>query len=89
LVSGKAGQAPTARHDTVDLNGKLTLQHPSRQHHIGLGRRHAGKTVLMLVHDLYVRIITTNGTPLRDFQLDPTRDYQPQPKKVNDVPRHL
>ena len=40
-------------------------------------------TVLMLVHDLRVRIITTNGTPLRDFQLDPTRDYQPQ-QNVND-----
>ena len=68
------------RHDTIDSNGKLTLRHNSQLHHIGMGRRHAGKTVLMLVHDLHVRIITTSGTMLRDFQLDPTRDYQPQPK---------
>jgi transposase InsO family protein len=67
------------RHDRIDTNGKLTLRHNSRLHHIGLGRRHAGTTVLILVHDLHVRIITTSGTPLRDFQL-PNKDYQPQPQ---------
>jgi transposase InsO family protein len=29
------------RHDKIDTNGKLTLRHNSRLHHIGLGRRHA------------------------------------------------
>jgi transposase InsO family protein len=66
------------RHDKIDSNGKLTLRHNSRLHHIGLGRRHAATPVLVLVHDLHVRIITTSGRPLRDFQLDPTKDYQPQ-----------
>ncbi len=68
------------RHDTVDACGKLTLRHNSRLHHIGIGRRHAGKRVLILVKDLHVRIATTDGEALRDFQLDPTRNYQPQPK---------
>ena len=68
------------RHDKIDSNGKLTLRHNSRLHHIGLGRRHAGKTVLILVHDLHVRIITTSGALLRDFQLNPDKDYQPQPQ---------
>ncbi len=68
------------RHDTVDSFGKLTLRHHSRLHHIGIGRRHAGKHVLILIKDRHVRITTTNGEPLRDFQLDPTRNYQPQPK---------
>ena len=68
------------RHDKIDSNGKLTLRHNSRLHHIGMGRRHAGTPVLILVHDRHVRIITTSGRPLRDFQLDPTRDYQPQSK---------
>jgi len=68
------------RHDTIDTNGKLTLRYNSRLHHIGIGRRHAGKTVLILAHDKHIRIITTSGTLLRDFQLDPTRDYQPQPR---------
>ena len=68
------------RHDTVDSCGKLTLRHNSRLHHIGIGRRHARRRVLILIKDLHVRITTTDGEPLRDFELDPTRDYQPQPK---------
>jgi transposase InsO family protein len=68
------------RHDTVDAGGKLTLRHGSRLHHIGIGRRHRGRPVLVLAKDLHVRIATTDGEVLRDFELDPTRDYQPQPK---------
>jgi transposase InsO family protein len=68
------------RHDVVDTFGKLTLRHNSRLHHIGIGRRHAGRPVLILVHDLHVRITTSDGHVLRDFTLDPTRDYQPNPR---------
>jgi len=68
------------RHDIVDQFGKLTLRYGSRLHHIGIGRRHARTPVLVLVKDLHVRITTDAGEVLRDFQLDPTRDYQPQPK---------
>jgi transposase InsO family protein len=66
------------RHDKIDSDGKLTLRHNSRLHHIGIGRRHAGTPVLLLVHDLHVRVLTSSGHLLRDLQLDPTRDYQPQ-----------
>jgi transposase InsO family protein len=65
------------RHDKIDRDGKLTLRHGSRLHHIGIGAAHRDTTVLILVHDLHVRVITTTGQLLRDFQLDPTRDYQP------------
>jgi hypothetical protein len=65
-------------HDKINTNGTLTLRHNSRLHHIGLGRRHAGTTVLVLVHDLHIRVLTTSGRPLGDLTLDPTRDYQPQ-----------
>ena len=68
------------RHDTIDATGKLTLRHGSRLHHIGIGRRHRGRPVLILVKDLHVRVTTTDGQLLHDFELDPTRDYQPQPK---------
>jgi transposase InsO family protein len=68
------------RHDTIDANGKLTLRHNSRLHHIGIGRRHAHRPVLILVKDLHVRVTTTDGQLLRDFTLDPNRDYQAQPK---------
>ena len=68
------------RHDRIDTDGKLTLRHNSRLHHIGMGRRHAGTHVLILVHDLHIRVSTTDGHLLREFQLDPTKDYQPQTK---------
>jgi len=66
------------RHDRIDICGKLTLRHNSRLHHLGVGRRHAGTNVLILVHDLHVRILNTDGELLRELQLDPTKDYQPQ-----------
>ena len=77
------------RHDRIDSNGKLTLRHNSRLHHIGMGRRYAGTNVLILVHDLHIRITTTDGQLLRELHLDPTKDYQPTSQTVNDVPRHM
>ncbi len=68
------------RHDRIDSCGKLTLRHNSRLHHIGIGRRHAGTNVLVLVHDLHIRIVNTDGELLRELQLNPTKDYQPQAK---------
>jgi len=58
----------------------LTERDGAKLHHIGIGRRHKGRHVLVLVKDRHVRITTTDGELLRDFQLDPSRDYQPQPK---------
>jgi transposase InsO family protein len=68
------------RHDRIDSNGKLTVRHNSRLHHIGMGRRHAGTNVLILIHELHIRVVTTDGHLLRELQLDPTKDYQPQTK---------
>jgi hypothetical protein len=66
------------RHDKVDPSGVITLRHNSRLHHIGLGRRHAGTRVLVLVADLHIRVLTQDGRLLRALTLDPARDYQPQ-----------
>jgi transposase InsO family protein len=68
------------RQDRIDPSGVITLRHNSRLHHIGLGRHHAGTHVLVLIRDLHIRVLNTNGTLLRELQLDPTQDYQPQPK---------
>jgi transposase InsO family protein len=68
------------RHDKVDHTGVITLRHNSHLHHIGLGRRHAGIRVLVLVADLDVRVLAEDGQLLRALTLDPSRDYQPQPK---------
>jgi len=43
-------------------------------------RRYAGTNVLLLIHDLHIRVLTTDGRLLRELQLDPTKDYQPQTK---------
>jgi transposase InsO family protein len=64
------------RHDRIDPSGVITLRYNSRLHHIGLGRRHAGTRVLVLVADLDVRVLTEDGALLRELVLDPTRDYQ-------------
>jgi hypothetical protein len=58
----------------------FTLRHNSRLHHIGVGRRHAGTRILVLVHDLHIRVLTEDGELLRELVLNPAQDYQPQPK---------
>jgi transposase InsO family protein len=66
------------RTDRVDANGKLTLRSGGKLHHIGIGRTHARTRVLMLIHDLHIRVINAaTGELLRELTLDPARDYQP------------
>jgi transposase InsO family protein len=66
------------RYDQVDHHGVVTLRYDSRLLHIGLGARHRGKPIVLLVADRDVRIVTENGELLRQLVLDPTRDYQRQ-----------
>jgi transposase InsO family protein len=66
------------RKDRVDRDGKLTIRHNSRLHHIGIGHHHAGLRVLMLIRELDIRIIAEDtGQLIRELTLDPSRDYQP------------
>ena len=83
------------RQDRVHAGGVITLRHNSKLHHIGLGRRHAGARVLVLVHDLDIRVLDQAGEPIRELTPDPTRNYQSNPDRercpgtsVHDVPRH-
>jgi transposase InsO family protein len=68
------------RQDRVCDSGTITLRYDSRLHHIGLGRRHAGHPLLVLAHDRHIRVLTETGQLIRDLTLDPSRNYQPQPK---------
>jgi len=71
------------RIDRVDRFGKLTLRHAGRLRHIGIGRAHTGKHVLMLIHDTDVTISDTGtGEIIRQLTIDPTRDYQPRQRKT-------
>lgn len=70
------------RRDRIDDSGVVTLRHAGRLHHIGVGRAHARTHVLLLAHDLHVRVIdATTGELLRELTLNPDKDYQPQPPK--------
>ena len=76
------------RHDRVDNAGRVTLRHDGRLHHIGLGYEYARTRVVMLIADLYIRVVdAATGELLRDLVLDPTRDYQPLGRKPGPQPR--
>ena len=70
------------RHDRVDNAGKVTLRHHGRLFHIGIGRPHASTPIILLIHNLDIRIIhAATGELLRQLTLDPTRTYQPTGNK--------
>jgi transposase InsO family protein len=78
------------RHDRIDADGKVTLRVNGRLHHLGIGRTHARTPVLLLVHDLHVRVVdAATGELLRELAIDPARDYQPihPPKAETASPR--
>ncbi|WP_163807339.1 IS481 family transposase [Mycolicibacterium anyangense] len=66
------------RTDRIHPSGVITLRVNGRLHHIGIGRHHYRTRVLILAQDHHITIINAaTGELLRDFTLDPTRDYQP------------
>jgi hypothetical protein len=66
------------RRDRIDSGGNVTLRYQSRLRHLGVGRRHAGTRVLVLVADRDVRVINEDGELLATFTINPAKDYQPQ-----------
>jgi transposase InsO family protein len=74
--------APAADHrvrrDRVDKAGKVTLRHDGKLFHIGIGRTLAGTPIILLVHDLDIRVIhAATGEVIRQLTLNPERQYQP------------
>jgi transposase InsO family protein len=66
------------RHDRVDKAGSVTIRHNGRLHHIGVGRTYEGTSVILLVHDLQIRVVNAiTGELIRDLTLNPHIDYQP------------
>jgi hypothetical protein len=45
-----------------------------------MGHPRRGTQILVLVHDLNIRVLNKHGELLRELTLDPTRDYQPLPR---------
>jgi hypothetical protein len=69
------GAGVRVRQNRIDKNGKVTLRHRTRLHHVGVGHAHNGKRVILLVEGLDVKV---DGEVLWHFTLDPSRDYLPQ-----------
>ena len=81
--------AHPCRHDVIDSEGKVTLRHSGRLHHIGVGRTHARTPVIMLVQDLDIRVVhAATGELLRALTLDPSRSYQPTGRQPGSPPRN-
>jgi len=75
--STQAEPQPRVRRDVIDSDGKLTLRHNGRLHHIGVGRTHARTPILMLINGCDIRIIhATTGEIIRELILNPAVDYQ-------------
>jgi transposase InsO family protein len=76
------------RRDKIDKAGSVTLRVAGRLRHIGVGRTYARTHVILLVHDLHVRIVdATTGELLRDLIIDPRRDYQPTGRPPGPTPK--
>lgn len=76
------------RRIVVDQFGKLTLRHAGQLRHIGIGRGHVRKHVLMLIHDADVTISdATTGEITRELPIDPARNYQPGETGQRKTPR--
>jgi transposase InsO family protein len=84
-VKAHPGSQPTGshfrvRHDKVHETGSVTLRYDSKLFHIGMPKRYKNQVVTILVADRDVRVLNMEGELLRHFELDPTRNYQPQSK---------
>ncbi len=67
------------RHDIVSTAGNVTLRIAGQLRHIGVGRTYAGTRVILLVHDLHVRVVdAATGQLIRELIVDPSKDYQPK-----------
>ena len=64
------------RHDIVDQFGKISLRRAGTVHHLGVGRDHARKPVLILTDATQATITDQNtGEILGTYDIDPDRNY--------------
>lgn len=65
------------RTDKVDATGKVTIRYAGKLRHLGIGRAHIGRRVLMLIHD--TEVITSDaltGEIIAEHTINPDRNYQ-------------
>ena len=82
-------QSPThfrIRQDRVDRFGRITLRCLGRLRHIGLGLACMNRPVRFLVAGDHIRVVTEEGTLLRELTLDPQPGL-PAPGRTYTRPR--
>jgi transposase InsO family protein len=73
------------RTDRVAAVGTVSLRYAGKLRHLGIGRSHAGRPVLMLIQDRHV--VTSDaetGEVLTEHHIDPARDYQRPTRPAHD-----
>ena len=85
LQKDKPNKKPEPHHrirkDIDNKEGKVTLRHAGKLHHIWIGRKHGRTPITMIINGLNIRAINTQtGEQLRELTLNPNKNYQPQPK---------
>jgi len=68
------------RYDTVDTAGKISLRWGNRLLHLGIGRAHARTDVIALIHNTDATVMTSDGTILGEYNINPNQGYQPKTK---------
>lgn len=64
------------RTDSVDKQGHVSLRRAGKMHHLGIGIKHAGKTVKVLTdHDTATVIAEQTGEILSKHHIDPSKNY--------------
>lgn len=73
------GQHWRIRHDTIDATGTVSLRFNGTMHHLGIGRAHHGKSVIILIAGAEVMTADTlTGEILAEHTIDPAKSYQPR-----------
>lgn len=78
------------RYDTIDKGGKISLRYGGKLHHLGIGRAHAKKRAIILIHGTNTIVINrTTGTIIAEHTIDTNRTYHPKhkPEPLPDTPR--
>jgi transposase InsO family protein len=79
---GRPNDDYRVRHDRV-RDGNVTLRVNGHLHHIGIGRTLDGTPIVMLIHDLDVRIIhAATGEIIRTLTINPERRYHGTGKPI-------
>jgi len=69
-------------HSSPNSQVSCTLRIHGKLRHLGVGRTHTGTHVILLIHDLDVRIVNAiTGEVIHELTINPDKDYQPRTPK--------